>query len=220
MLKANKLVKSYGDSTILNGLDFSLSASDRICLMGASGCGKTTFLRMMACLDIPDTGEILLDGKVVSSKFKTIDIKSNIWPSITLVFQELNLLPHLTCNENCALGSIDIDLRERISYFSNKLKVSHCLNRRPHQISRGEAQRIAIIRSLVRKPKYLLLDEPTSALDPNSREILSELLIEQTKENSLSILCVTHDINFAHLLHAKSYLLDGGSLKEININNI
>lgn len=212
MLIANKITKSYEHNQILKGVDIKIEAGKITSLIGPSGCGKTTTLRTLSMLDFPDSGEIILDDKKYSFPMNQNALISP-WPIISVVFQQLFLWPHLTIRQNILMpmkGSFDA---EYFNELVDTFQIKDLLERYPNQVSLGQRQRIAFIRALILKPKYLLLDEITSALDV---EQIAEVLkyIQILKKRGVGILIVTHLLNFAQKASDQIIFMDDGKIIE------
>ena len=201
---------------VLSGISVGVSRGERIALIGPSGSGKTTLLRILAGLVKPDTGTVQVDDIEYrwddDTEGEAIMVSSQVWPIVTLVFQDLRLFPGLTAAENCMLGLPMATDKSELTIMAKALGVVQCLDRRPFALSRGEAQRFAIIRALLRRPTYLLLDEPTAALDAASRTKLVRLLLDINAEFGMSILTVTHDPNLVADLMSFTWTLRDGTL--------
>lgn len=214
MLIANKITKSYEHDQILKGVDIKIEPGKITSLIGPSGCGKTTTLRTLSMLDWPDSGEIILDDKkYLFPADRNITIAP--WPTISVVFQQLFLWPHLTIRQNILMptkGSFDA---EYFNELVDTFQIKDLLERYPNQVSLGQRQRIAFIRALILKPKYLLLDEITSALDV---EQIAEVLryIQILKKRGMGILIVTHLLNFAQRASDQIIFMDAGKIIEAN----
>lgn len=175
----------------LENIDLSVRKGEFISIIGASGCGKTTLLRLIAGLDRPQQGRLLLDGDAITGPD----------PRRGYVFQQGSLFPWLTVEQNIAAG-----LRARRVYRQSKDRVAHYIDligltgfaaSYPHQISGGMAQRVAIARALINDPEILLLDEPMGALDSFTRADIQDKLLELRRENEVTMVLVTHDVDEA-----------------------
>lgn len=205
MLEGREISKSFDNRTVIVPSNLELFPGRKIALLGGSGAGKTTLLRILAGLLPPDSGEVVCDG--VTRDFEEIREKGEnsyskwIYPKVTLIFQEKRLFPNLTAQDNCLVGFLGADIdsvKEDLYGLSDELEITGKLGQKPFQLSQGEQQRVAIVRGLLRKPKYLLLDEPTSALDPPMRIKLANVL--KDRMSSTAALFSTHDYEFASLL--------------------
>lgn len=175
----------------LKDINLNIKRGEFVSLIGSSGCGKTTLLRLIAGLDVPETGTLTLDGQEITVPD----------PQRGYVVQQGGLFPWLSVEQNIAIG-----LKARHIYSQNKEQVTHYINliglkgfekAYPHQISGGMAQRVAIARALINKPKALLLDEPMGALDSFTRADIQDKLLELRKENDATMILVTHDVDEA-----------------------
>ena len=184
-----------GGKNKVNNVSFSIKKEGEvICLLGPSGIGKTTILRTIAGLEKIDNGSIELNNKTLSSKKMNVDPENR---NISLAFQENSLFPHYTIEKNILLGAErnkekkekKISLKEII----NLLDIAHILNKYPHQVSAGEAQRASLARSLVSEPDLLLLDEPLSNVDQSFKEEIQVRLKQLIKDAKITTIIVTHD---------------------------
>ena len=184
-----------GGKNKVNNVSFSIKKEGEvICLLGPSGIGKTTILRTIAGLEKIDSGSIELNNKTLSSKKMNVDPENR---NISLAFQENSLFPHYTIEKNILLGAErnkekkekKISLKEII----NLLDIAHILNKYPHQVSAGEAQRASLARSLVSEPDLLLLDEPLSNVDQSFKEEIQVRLKQLIKDAKITTIIVTHD---------------------------
>jgi sulfonate transport system ATP-binding protein len=186
--------KTYADGTeALRGVDVHAAEGEIVAILGGSGCGKTTLLRLIAGLDEASTGGIALDGVLLSG--------TN--PAISAVFQEPRLLPWLTAGANIAFGGRRLDKADRearAESLLDRVGLAGYGKRWPRELSGGQQQRIAIARALIGHPGVLLLDEPFSALDPFTRASLHDLLLNLWRELRPTVLMVTHDIEEAVVL--------------------
>lgn len=194
MLKVEGLTKIYGDGTLaLSGLSLRFGAGEIVALVGGSGCGKSTLVRLIAGLDVPSDGRILIDGTIVDRPS----------PNVGVVFQEPRLLPWLTVADNIGFGLDAFPRHERADRIGKAL---HAIGlqgygpRWPRELSGGQAQRVALARALVPEPAVLLLDEPFSALDAMTRSALHEQVLALWTERRPTLLIATHDIDEAVVL--------------------
>ena len=192
--------QQYADQVVLEGLNLHVNEGEFCTLVGASGCGKSTFLRLLLGQETASRGEILLDGQPLASEPDA---------SRGVVFQRYSVFPHLSVLDNVALGlelprapllgrlfgSAKKDAREQASALLHKVGLGHALDKYPAQLSGGMQQRLAIAQALIMKPRVLLLDEPFGALDPGIRKDMHALLLELWRETRLTVFMVTHDLS-------------------------
>ena len=184
-----------GGKNKVNNVSFSIKKKGEvICLLGPSGIGKTTILRTIAGLEKIDNGSIELNNKTLSSKKMNVDPENR---NISLAFQENSLFPHYTIEKNILLGAErNKEKKEKkisLNEIINLLDISHILNKYPHQVSAGEAQRASLARSLVSGPDLLLLDEPLSNVDQSFKEEIQVRLKQLIKDAKITTIIVTHD---------------------------
>lgn len=200
MLEAKGLRITLGGRLLLVDVDLSLERGERVAILGRSGSGKTTLLRVLAGLLNPDGGKIHCDDFAYPNGPSGL-AESNgaaLWPTLSMVFQDYRLLPHLTARKNCLLGlNQQSGAARELTALAGEFALGDCLDRTPSMLSHGERQRFAILRALLRQPRYLFLDEPTSALDLGSQDTLIRLLNRAPPWNGMAILTVTHDVHFA-----------------------
>jgi sulfonate transport system ATP-binding protein len=193
-LMVRGLGKTYADGTeALRGVDVHAGDGEIVAILGGSGCGKTTLLRLVAGLDEPTSGTISVGGQAIAG--------TN--PAISAVFQEPRLLPWLTVRDNIGFGGRRLGKakrRERIDALLARIGLPGAGGRWPRELSGGQQQRVAIARALIGQPSVLLLDEPFSALDTFTRSTLHELLLDLWREMRPTIVMVTHDIEEAVVL--------------------
>ena len=200
----------------LGGVDLKVDDGDFVCLVGPSGCGKSTFLRIVAGLDSPDEGEILFDGKPVSTTS----------PERIMVFQEGALFPWLKVIDNVEFGlkmaGIPPDERSQISKrYLDMMQLTNFANSFTYQLSTGMKQRVAIARALVMDPDVLLMDEPFAALDAQTRDLLLVEMQLIWKKTQKTILFVTHNVSEAAVLGSKVVIFSNRPSvikKEMNID--
>ena len=206
MLKAENLIKSFGNRLILDGVSATVRPGEITALIGPSGSGKTTLLRALAGIEQADSGTVTLDSAPLNHP----------WPRLTVVFQELFLWPHLTLEENILLparnvGYINVD--EAFADVVQLLNMESFINNYPSEASLGQRQRAAIARAIMLKPQYILMDEITSALDIEQvHNILS--LLPMLKERGIGILLITHHISFARKATDQVLFLADGKIAE------
>jgi len=201
MLSLERLSKTYADGThALADIALSVRESEIVALIGGSGCGKTTLLRLVAGLDRASSGAIRLDNETIAGPH----------PSIGIVFQEPRLLPWLSVADNVAFGLADVSAPERkarVGHALEKIGLGEHAKRWPRDLSGGQQQRVAIARAFVANPKVLLLDEPFSALDAFTRASLHEQLLGLWEETRPTVVLVTHDVHEAVTLADRTVVM-------------
>lgn len=193
MLKLRDITKSYANGRqVLAGVDYTLEAGEYVAVMGESGVGKSTLLNLIAGLDKPDSGEILIDDAAMSALDDDAATRLRR-EKFGFVFQAFHVLPHLTVLQNVALPlMLNHDNLARAPQMLEAVGLGDRGNDYPRQLSGGEMQRVAIARALVHRPKLLLADEPTGNLDPDTAHEVLLLLRKEIKENGASGIIVTH----------------------------
>ncbi len=192
LLQVARLAHAYGRHAVVRDLSFSLARGEIGCLLGASGCGKTTALRLIAGFEQPDAGEIRIEGEAVASAAHMVPPERR---QIGMVFQEYALFPHLTIAENIAFGlrNSAVVTRQRVAEMLDLIGLSGKEGKFPHELSGGQQQRVALARALAPAPRLLLLDEPFSNLDVDLRERLSLEVRDILKATQTTAILVTHD---------------------------
>jgi molybdate transport system ATP-binding protein len=175
---------------------FDCPAGKTLALIGPSGAGKTTIIRMLAGLERPDEGQIVYDDMTFYDGQRRVNISPQK-RQLGYVFQDYTLFPHLTIAENAAFSSKD---RNEVDYLVDYFGLTALRNRKPHQVSGGERQRCAICQALATHPRLLLLDEPFSALDVETKRVLRSELKKIKEERAITVIYVTHDIHEAHFI--------------------
>jgi len=209
ILEIKNLSHSYGETDqIIQNINLEIEKSDRVAILGPSGCGKSTLLRLIAGLEKPNLGQIVIDGTVVSTE-KFIEPPEK--RKIGLVVQEKALFPHLSVYDNIGFGiKKNIDKKTITNDLLELLKIDSLKNKYPHEISGGEQQRVALARSLAPNPKLLMLDEPFSALDKDLKGVLYEEISQVFSERGSTILLVTHDSQEAEIMTKKQMKMEKG----------
>lgn len=210
------LKKSFGGNEVLRGIDMTVSRGEVISVIGASGSGKSTFLRCLNLLERPTSGKILFEGTdILDEKFNVPKYRVKVG----MVFQSFNLFNNMNVLKNCVLGQIKVLKRpkdeayERAKKYIDVVGMSAYVNARPSQLSGGQMQRVAIARALAMSPEALLFDEPTSALDP---EMVGEVLavMRDLATTGLTMITVTHEMQFAREVSTRVVFMDGGVIAE------
>jgi ABC-type Fe3+/spermidine/putrescine transport system ATPase subunit len=213
LLEVRVVVKRFGNHEVLKGISLTIAAGEFITLLGESGSGKTTMLRLIAGFEQPSSGEIWMDG----SRLDTLPPYKR---RVNTVFQQYALFPHLNVRDNVAYGlrvtnvpSNEIDAR--VADALRMVKMDSFVSARPVTLSGGQQQRVALARALVNRPLLLLLDEPLSALDANLRKEMQSELKSLQREVGITFLFVTHDQDEAMALSDRIALLRNGALEQI-----
>ncbi|AKB25704.1 L-proline glycine betaine ABC transport system permease protein ProV [Methanosarcina sp. MTP4] len=216
-VRLENVTKKYGDRFAVRDLDLEVRGGELMILIGRSGSGKTTTLRMINRLIEPDIGRVSINGEDVGD-FDPVRLRR----SIGYVIQNIGLLPHLKVSENIGLilkleGWDEVKIRERVSELLNfvSLPPESFMDRYPHQLSGGQQQRIGLARALAMDPPLLLMDEPFGALDPLLRTQLQDEFCKIKKELGKTIVFVTHDINEAFKLGDRVAIMDNASLVQV-----
>ena len=206
------VVKSYGNTSVLTGIDLEIAKGDLIVLHGPSGSGKTTLLNLVAGIDTANSGEILVLGKNLS-EMTDLELTEYRRDSVGYIFQFYNLLPNLTVMENASLG---LELKgEELDYAKiilDKVGLEDKSQRFPAQLSGGEQQRVAIARAMAKTPALIVADEPTGNLDKNNSHSVRNLFKEIS--NDATIIIATHDNDYLEIAD-KAYELNEGKLIKI-----
>ncbi|PAT01918.1 peptide ABC transporter ATP-binding protein [Candidatus Izimaplasma bacterium ZiA1] len=198
MINLKNISKSFGDNQVLKNVSVSIPVGKTTVIIGNSGSGKSTLLRSINGLVKIDSGEILYQGKTITTKNDFMDLRKEV----SMVFQNFNLFSNMSVFENISYplkahyNYTKNEIKDKVEYLLNKIQLTEKINSYPHNLSGGQKQRVAIARGLAINPKAILFDEPTSALDPLMvKEVLD--LIKKLKEEGLTSLIVTHEMDFA-----------------------
>jgi ABC-type Fe3+/spermidine/putrescine transport system ATPase subunit len=188
--------KTFGDRVVLNDVSLRIEKAERLVLFGPSGSGKTTVLRLVAGLEVPDKGEIRIDGRAVATSGKNLVRPEK--RDVGMVFQDLALWPHMTVQQNLMFGltARRVEKREaevRVREMLNRVGLEHRIDARPHQLSGGEQQRVALARALVSRPPILLMDEPLSSLEDERKRMIAFDLLGLHSQFGFTLIYVTHD---------------------------
>jgi polar amino acid transport system ATP-binding protein len=219
--------KAYAGRTVLNGLSFLVQAGEKLAVIGPSGSGKTTILRLLATLDRPDAGEILIDGEPLWSEQRGEQRLPagekhlhHMREKIGMVFQLFNLFPNMTVIDNITLAPVLTrrmqrdEAIERARGLLQKVGLSDKENAWPDTLSGGQKQRVAIARALALEPRIMLFDEITSALDPELVEEVLNVIQSISRDRAMTMILVTHEMGFARDFADRVMFMDGGTVVE------
>ena len=216
LLTIDNVVKRFDDTTILDGISFSVKKSEVIVIVGPSGCGKSTLLRCINALEPIQEGSITLDGDVIERNSKTLPL---LRQRIGMVFQSYDLFPHLTVLDNILLAPCKVQKRDKEEVKQEAMSMLERVGLKekaksyPRELSGGQKQRVAIVRALCMHPEILLFDEVTAALDPEMvREVL-DVMLDLAKQGR-TMLIVTHEMQFARAIADRIIFLDNGKIVE------
>ena len=209
--------KYFGDFQALKDVTLDVALGERVVVCGPSGSGKSTLIRCINRLEAHETGEITVDGTVLTSSPASLE---TIRGKVGMVFQQFNLFPHLTVLENLTLGQrrvpglSDQEAQARAMTYLDRVRIPEQAQKLPRQLSGGQQQRVAIARSLCMEPRIMLFDEPTSALDP---EMIAEVLEVMTElaTSGMTMIVVTHEMGFARKVADTMVFMDKGEIVEV-----
>jgi putrescine transport system ATP-binding protein len=209
-VQIERVTKSFGEFKAVDDVSLNIYKGEIFCLLGASGCGKTTLLRMLGGFEMPSSGRILIDGEDMTG------VPPYERP-VNMMFQSYALFPHMSVEQNVAFGLKQdgvqkSEIAERVATMLELVKLGGFAKRKPHQLSGGQKQRVALARSLVKRPKLLLLDEPLGALDKKLREHTQFELISLQDKLGVTFLVVTHDQEEAMTLASRIGVMDHGEI--------
>ena len=212
-IRIEAVTKKFGEFVAVNSVSLDIFRGEIFCLLGGSGCGKTTLLRMLAGFEEPSRGRIFIDG---------VDM-AGVPPyerPVNMMFQSYALFPHMTVEQNVAFGLKQegrpaAEIKQRVTEMLDIVKLGEFARRKPHQLSGGQRQRVALARSLVKKPKLLLLDEPLGALDKKLREHTQFELVNIQEQLGVTFVVVTHDQEEAMTLASRIGVMNKGQIVQV-----
>lgn len=216
IIRTEKLCKSFGELSVLNGIDQSVKKGETVCVIGPSGGGKSTFLRCLNLLEEPTSGKVFFNGVDITTQKKNINLFRQ---RIGMVFQNFNVFPNMSVVNNITLAPIlekkipKSDAEDEAMTLLKKVGLESKANEFPSRLSGGQKQRLAIVRALAMHPEAMLFDEPTSALDP---EMVGEVLdvIANLAQSGMTTVIVTHEMSFAREISDRVLFMDNGIIVE------
>lgn len=213
MLKATNLRKSYGDLQVLKGVNLEIREREIVSIVGASGAGKSTLLHVLGALDVPDAGEVTLDGLSFSG-YSEKQLAALRNTSMGFVFQFHNLLPEFTALENVCIpgfiaGTPEKEVRQRAKELLSRLGLETRVSHKPSELSGGEQQRVSVARALMNNPRIVFADEPSGNLDSKNADDLHRLFFQLRDELGQTFVLVTHNQQLADMADRKLEIVDG-----------
>jgi polar amino acid transport system ATP-binding protein len=216
IIRVEGLEKKFDKTEVLKGVSIDINKGDVLCVIGASGSGKSTFLRCLNLLEKPTNGKIFFEGQDLTSSKTNLNLHRQ---KMGMVFQQFNLFPHLTILKNLTLAPMMLkkiskeDAEAKALSLLERVGLADRANSYPGQLSGGQKQRIAIVRALCMEPEVMLFDEPTSALDP---EMVGEVLdvMKELARDGMTMVVVTHEMGFAREVSNRVVFLDEGKVAE------
>ena len=216
LLQISGLKKSFGEETVLNGIDLSVHKGEVLVVLGPSGCGKSTLLRCINGLETPEAGTVELDGEAVAADIRTL---TRMRQRIGMVFQSYDLFPHKNILDNVTLAPVKVQRRPKkeaeaeAEQLLRRVGLWEKRDAYPRQLSGGQKQRVAIVRALCMHPEVMLFDEVTAALDPEMvREVLDVML--ELANQGMTMVIVTHEMQFARAIADRVIFLEHGKIVE------
>ena len=216
LLKVENLHKRFGDLHVPKGVSETVSQGEVVSIIGPSGGGKSTFLRCLNLLEIPDEGKIYFEGVDITDKSVNINVHRQ---KMGMVFQHFNVFPNMTVGKNITMAPVLLGKKtqkeadEMARELLNRVGLLDKIDEYPRRLSGGQKQRLAIVRALAMEPDVMLFDEPTSALDP---EMVGEVLavIKELVKTGMTTVIVTHEMGFAREVSDRVFFMDGGIIAE------
>jgi polar amino acid transport system ATP-binding protein len=222
IIAAESVSKRFGSNQVLTRVSLAVSEREVVCVVGPSGSGKTTLLRCLALLEEPSEGQVTMNGTVIAKPAAESAVRRAaraVRPDIGMVFQHFNLWPHMSVLENVIEAPLRVKQTPKAQAISmgeqllDKVGLADKRDAYPARLSGGQQQRVAIARALAMSPKVMLFDEPTSALDPElRREVL--VVIRQLASEGMTMMVVTHEMNFARNVGSRLAFMDHGEIVE------
>jgi ABC-type lipoprotein export system ATPase subunit len=213
ILAGEGLSKKYGSLEVVKGVSISVGAGEFVCLVGKSGCGKTTLLSLLSGLERPTKGDVVLNGKKINGASED-ELALFRRENVGFIFQSFNLIPTLSAWENVALPLFPIKMtaeerRRRATELLEQMELGHRMDHLPSALSGGEKQRVAIARALVNRPKIIFADEPTGNLDSATGDAIMDILNRLHSKEGVAILMVTHEVELAKTAERLIRMHDG-----------
>ena len=218
LVEVKNLKKKYGLNEAVKNISFNIHKNEILGLLGPNGCGKTTTIGMLLGLLKPSNGEILIEGKKIEEN------RTETLQKINFISPYIELPKKLTVKQNlivyCKLYNV-LDLKNRIEYLAGKLRLEELLNRVTGELSSGQKNRVSLAKALINKPKVLFLDEPTASLDPEVGDFIRSFLENYKKENKISILLASHNMNEVErlcnevMMMKNGIIIDKGTSKDL-----
>ena len=218
IIEFSKVNKWFGNFHVLRDIDLSVRTGERIVVCGPSGSGKSTLIRCINRLEVHQTGQLTVDGVVLSDDVKAIEA---VRRQVGMVFQQFNLFPHLSVLDNLTLAPMWVgqmpkaEAQERAMQQLRRVRIAEQAHKYPLQLSGGQQQRVAIARALCLTPRIMLFDEPTSALDPEMINEVLDVMVELA-DQGITMVCVTHEMGFARKVADRVIFMDDGQIVEKN----
>jgi putative ABC transport system ATP-binding protein len=218
MIEIQDITKTYRLGSVevpaLRGVSFNIERGEVIAIMGQSGSGKSTLMNVLGCLDLPTSGQYLLDGKNIAT-LNEDELAAIRNQKVGFIFQQFNLLPRMTVRRNAELplmyngGKPQKEIEQRAETILTAVGLADRMDHRPTELSGGQQQRVAIARALINEPDLILADEPTGNLDSHTGAEIMQLLLGLNKDRGLTLIIVTHDPNIAAQTQRVIRLRDG-----------